>query len=85
MKEENKKLYRLIAERMGRSFDAVTTSVAERPGQDAAYVIDSGRARAELGWRPAISMEAGIDELVGWVDAHWDQIAAAPLDYRHKP
>ena len=76
---------RLIAERMGRSFDAVTTSVAERPGQDAAYVIDSGRARAELGWRPAISMEAGIDELVGWVDAHWDQIAAAPLDYRHKP
>jgi dTDP-glucose 4,6-dehydratase len=57
--------------------------VAERPGQDAAYVIDSSRARERFGWRPAITIEQGLDEVIGWIDAHWDEIRQQPHDYIH--
>jgi dTDP-glucose 4,6-dehydratase len=59
--------------------------VEERPGQDAAYVIDSSRARTELGWSPQISLEDGLAEVVAWVEQYWDEIIKQPLEYQHKP
>lgn len=76
---------RLICARMGRGFDQSAESVAERPGQDAAYVIDSTLARTELGWSPRISMEQGLAEVVDWVEEYKEQIIAMPLEYLHKP
>lgn len=76
---------RLIAERLGQRLEDVTRTVGERPGQDAAYVIDSTRARTELGWTPQIGLEGGIAEVVDWVDEYWDEIAQQPLEYQHKP
>ena len=75
---------RIIAERMGTRFEDVTRMVDERPGQDAAYVIDSSRARDELGWSPKISLEDGLSDVVVWVEAYWDEINAMPLTYQHK-
>jgi dTDP-glucose 4,6-dehydratase len=75
---------RMICERMGKCFEAATTVVAERPGQDAAYVIDSSRARAELAWLPQISLEEGLAEVSTWVEQHWDDIVKQPLEYQHK-
>jgi dTDP-glucose 4,6-dehydratase len=79
-----REVVRLICQRMGRAFDRATRAVAERPGQDAAYVIDSGRARTELGWAPQVTLDAGLAEVVDWVDASWEQIQAQPLEYQHK-
>jgi dTDP-glucose 4,6-dehydratase len=56
----------------------------ERPGQDAAYVIDSSKARNWLQWLPQIGLEAGIDEVCSWVDRYWPEIERAELDYVHK-
>ena len=50
---------RKICQFMGRDFEASIVVVGERLGQDAAYVIDSTRARRELGWRPEISLDEG--------------------------
>jgi dTDP-glucose 4,6-dehydratase len=58
--------------------------VAERPGQDAAYVIDSTKARQTLGWRPTISLEEGLAEVTAWVDEHWAVLQHEPLTYNHK-
>jgi len=74
-----------MAERMGKSFEEVTTVVDERPGQDAAYVIDSGLTRSELGWEPEIEMDAGLGEVVDWVEEYWSEIQELPLEYQHKP
>ena len=74
-----------ICEQMERRFEEATTVVAERPGQDAAYVIDSSRARAELGWLPRISLAEGLAEIITWVDQNWDAILQQPLEYHHKP
>ena len=76
---------RSIAEQLGKSFDEVTDVVGERPGQDRAYVIDSTRARTELGWAPEIDFQTGIDEVVRWVVEYWDEILSQPFEYRHKP
>ncbi|MEI6503350.1 MAG: GDP-mannose 4,6-dehydratase, partial [Armatimonadota bacterium] len=76
---------RLVCERLGVSFEEATTVVAERLGQDAAYVIESTKARTELGWSPQVSIEEGLSEVVSWVEANWDEIMQQPLEYQHKP
>lgn len=75
---------RLIADRMGKPFEEATEMGPERPGQDAAYVIDSTKARRELGWTPRIPMDEGLSEVVDWIDAHWDDIHRQELSYVHK-
>jgi dTDP-glucose 4,6-dehydratase len=75
---------RTICERMGKPFEQCTEIVAERPGQDAAYVIDSSRARLKFGWAPKISLELGLTEVVDWVNGNWEEIQALPLAYQHQ-
>jgi dTDP-glucose 4,6-dehydratase len=80
---EVRQVVRTICERMGRRFEDATRSVGERPGQDAAYVIDSTKAWLELGWRPTVTLDEGLAEVVDWVSANWAAIQAQPLEYRH--
>ncbi|MBI5629792.1 MAG: GDP-mannose 4,6-dehydratase [Elusimicrobia bacterium] len=75
---------RKICERLGRSFEESTQIAPERPGQDAAYVIDSSLARRELGWAPEIGLGEGVSEVVRWVESHWSLLQGEPWDYRHK-
>lgn len=74
-----------ICEVMNCSFADATASVAERLGQDAAYVIDSRKVRTELGWSPKVSLHEGITGVIDWVDCYWDEIQQQPLEYIHKP
>jgi len=46
--------------------------VPDRPGHDRRYAIDAGRMRAELGWRPAHDLQAGLDATVRWYLEHRD-------------
>jgi dTDP-glucose 4,6-dehydratase len=45
--------------------------VRDRPGHDRRYALDSSRLRG-LGWRPAVSFEAGMAMTVGWFVEHQD-------------
>ncbi len=42
------------------------TFVTDRPGHDARYAIDPSRIRAELGWRPSVTVEEGLRATVQW-------------------
>ena len=75
----------MLCDRMGVDFDKATRTVEERLGQDRAYVIDSSKARAELSWKPAISLQSGLDGVVDWVEREWPRIQSEPLAYMHKP
>ena len=56
---------RMILEAMGRDpedFDWV----ADRPGHDRRYAIDSTKLKDELGWEPSLQFEEGIEKTVRW-------------------
>ncbi len=40
--------------------------VTDRPGHDARYAIDPTRIREELGWRPSVTVEEGLERTVQW-------------------
>ncbi|MEM9797825.1 MAG: dTDP-glucose 4,6-dehydratase [Pseudomonadota bacterium] len=42
------------------------TFVTDRPGHDARYAIDPTRMREELGWRPSVTLEEGLERTVRW-------------------
>lgn len=81
---EVRDVVRAICARMGRDFGEATVDVGDRLGQDAAYVIDSAKARRELQWRPQISLEQGLDDVLAWVERHWPALQHEPLEYRHR-
>jgi dTDP-glucose 4,6-dehydratase len=46
--------------------DNMISFVNDRPGQDRRYAIDFGKIQRELDWRPQISLENGLREMVEW-------------------
>lgn len=40
--------------------------VTDRPGHDMRYAIDPSRMRNELGWRPSVTLEEGLEKTVQW-------------------
>ena len=52
--------------RDGGSYADLITFVTDRPGHDARYAIDPSRIRDELGWRPSVTVEEGLDKTVQW-------------------
>lgn len=51
------------------------TYVADRPGHDLRYAIDSSRLADELGWRPEHTFEQGIELTVDWYLANGEWLA----------
>ncbi len=73
-----------ICSALGKTFSDSVSTVEERLGQDAAYVIDSAKARREFDWSPLISLDEGIAGAIDWVNENWTAIQAYPIDYIHK-
>lgn len=65
-------------------FAAATIPVADRQGQDRAYVIDSAKARAELGWSDKIDLATGLLQVQSWIESFWGEIQQQPLQYIHQ-
>jgi dTDP-glucose 4,6-dehydratase len=61
----NLELTRMLVERCGRSMTTHVTHVADRPGHDRRYAVDSTKLRA-LGWLPRTSFEDGIARTIDW-------------------
>ncbi|MCA0922797.1 dTDP-glucose 4,6-dehydratase [Pseudooceanicola nanhaiensis] len=40
--------------------------VRDRPGHDLRYAIDPSRIRRELGWRPSVTLDEGLERTVRW-------------------
>lgn len=78
-------LVELICARLGANFKDVVDIVDDRPGKDAAYLLNSAKALAELGWEPKITLEEGIEQTVAWIDTYLEQLKKESFDYQHKP
>ena len=67
----------------GKSYSTQKTFVADRPGHDRRYAIDSAKLQRELGWAPAESFESGLEKTIAWYLGHrgWcEQVSADKYD-----
>lgn len=66
----NLEVVRLILKELGRP-ESLITHVADRPGHDRRYALDSAKL-ARLGWTPAHPFEEGLRDTVRWYLGHRD-------------
>ncbi len=46
--------------------DSLITFVKDRPGHDYRYALDTSKIGRELGWRPSVSVDEGLQKTVQW-------------------
>ncbi len=80
-----KSIVQRICDKLGKDFNEAVEITEERLGQDAAYIINSDKAKKELQWEPKISLDEGLQSCIDWVNENWEIIANEPTDYVHKP
>ena len=61
----NLEITRLILTELGKGEDLISY-VADRPGHDRRYAIDSSHLQMTLGWRPEHTFESGIRRTIEW-------------------
>lgn len=64
-----KLLIRIVDKLLGREKNSsleLITYVDDRPGHDIRYAIDSSKLRNELGWKPSMKFEEGLEKTVSW-------------------
>ena len=73
-----------ICEMMDYDFKTSVELIDQNFGQDSKYSISSSKLMLDLNWRPSISLQIGIEEMIKWIDNNWPEISKMPLEYIHK-
>lgn len=66
-------------------FDDVVQLAPDRLGKDQAYLLDSAKIKAELGWEPSVSLDDGLERCAKWSLQYLDLLKTLPQVYSHKP
>jgi len=70
-----RELCRIMDGKLGRekgSSEQLIRFVEDRAGHDMRYAIDASKLSSELGWRPSIKFEEGLERTVDWYLANGD-------------
>ena len=46
--------------------ESLITYVKDRPGHDLRYAIDASKIKNELGWKPSVTFEEGLEKTINW-------------------
>lgn len=70
---KNIDLVRLLCEKMDQKLKQqpgtaaqLITFVKDRPGHDLRYAIDATKINRELGWKPSVTFEQGLEKTIDW-------------------
>lgn len=64
-----KLLCQIMDSKLGRepgTSEQLITYVKDRPGHDLRYAIDASKINKELGWKPSVTFEQGLERTVNW-------------------
>lgn len=73
-----KALCRIMDKKLGRNpgtSEGLITYVKDRAGHDLRYAIDSSKIQSELGWKPIMNFEQGLEKTVDWYLANPDWLS----------
>lgn len=82
-----KLLIRIMDRKLNRlpgSSEKLIRFVTDRPGHDFRYAIDASKVMRELGWKPSVNFEEGLEKTVDWylANTEWvDRVTSG--DYQH--
>ncbi|WP_343616067.1 dTDP-glucose 4,6-dehydratase [Flavobacterium sp.] len=86
-----KLLCNLMDQKLGKdegTSEQLITYVKDRPGHDLRYAIDASKINKELGWKPTVTFEEGLEKTINWYlnNAEWLQnvTSGAYMDYYKK-
>lgn len=71
----------LTADALGISFAELCTMTDDRLGQDARYWLDSSKIERDIGWKPQITWQEGLAEMVAWGKKYINQLQGVPMQY----
>ena len=74
-----------VCESVNVKIEDVIEIVDDRLGKDQAYLLDSKKITAELGWQAQVSLDVGLKRCANWFQRNFDEISALPQIYQHKP
>ncbi|MEG1227583.1 MAG: dTDP-glucose 4,6-dehydratase [Flavobacterium sp.] len=57
-------------ERKEGTSQELITYVKDRPGHDLRYAIDASKINKELGWKPTVTFEEGLEKTINWYLTH---------------
>ena len=70
---KNIDLVKLLCKQMDSKLDRfngesekLITYVKDRPGHDLRYAIDASKINKELGWKPSVTFEEGLEKTIDW-------------------
>ncbi|MPZ75720.1 MAG: dTDP-glucose 4,6-dehydratase [Deltaproteobacteria bacterium] len=61
----------------GHTFEQNIESVADRPGHDRRYALNTAKIRLEMGWSTLTTFADGLRKTVRWYDEHKEWVARA--------
>jgi dTDP-glucose 4,6-dehydratase len=64
-----KLLCQIMDQKLGRpegSSQRLIIYVKDRPGHDLRYAIDASKINKELGWKPSVTFEEGLEKTINW-------------------
>jgi len=73
-----------IAQQIGKDPEEFVINTGERLGKDHSYALDSEKIRTQLSWRDDISLEAGLERTIQWVESNLEVLKNMPDMYIHK-
>ncbi|MBL0738844.1 dTDP-glucose 4,6-dehydratase [Flavobacterium sp. GN10] len=86
-----KLLCKIMDGKLGReqgTSEKLITYVKDRPGHDLRYAIDASKINRELGWKPSVTFEEGLERTINWYlnNQEWLQnvTSGAYKDYYQK-
>jgi len=62
-------------------FDRLCDITPGRTGEDATYWLDSKRIESELGWKPVVTVEEGVQRMMEWGRQNLDFLKNEPVDF----
>jgi len=72
--EENLTMAQRLLRLVGKP-ETLLTSVRDRPGHDRRYALNCDKIKNELGWKPEISLDAGLRQTIEWYKSHAEWLA----------